>query len=161
MSFSNSASFNLLLVMTISAWPVPAQNQTPANVPPPAAWKDVWKGPNTRLTWALKDNGSAITQPQALDYCRNLRLAGFGDWRPPERGELSGLYDESVTQRIPAPGFDNNYLIVHVKGGIQLTSDLAWSATPENVFNFTNGTWFLNVRGGSIMRALCVRSAGE
>jgi len=39
--------------------------------------QETWTDPKTGLTWAQKDNGSDVTQPQALDYCQNLSLAGF------------------------------------------------------------------------------------
>ena len=59
--------------------------------PPESA--DVWTDSDTGLTWASKDNGSNVTQRQALDYCKNLSVAGFRDWRLPEIAEVAGLYD--------------------------------------------------------------------
>jgi hypothetical protein len=158
--FGNSARLGLLLVAAMAAGPVRAQNQTPANAPvppppPPPAWRAVaWKDPDTGLMWAKRDNGSDVNQNQAVEYCRNLNLAGFRDWRLPETDELAGLYDPSVAQRLP------DYE-VHVRGGIQMTGYWFWSAGEERPLNFTNGKWDSAHNVGYVRRALCVRRSGE
>jgi hypothetical protein len=81
--------------------------------------------------WAKKDNGFDVTQPQALNYCRNLSLRGFRDWRLPEIDELEQIYDPSVVSGSFSyngkKGWD-----LHLKGGIQMTVDDGWSATRGN-----------------------------
>jgi hypothetical protein len=75
----------------------------------------------------MRDNGSDITQPQALNYFRNLSLAGFTDWRLPEIDELARLYDPSVVSGTWT--FNGNSHDLHAKGGIRVTASWAWSAT--------------------------------
>jgi hypothetical protein len=55
----------------------------PAEVTLPTVSSDTpgtWTDSNTGLMWAVEDNGSDVTQPQGLDYCRKanqLSLAGL------------------------------------------------------------------------------------
>jgi Protein of unknown function (DUF1566) len=134
-------------------------------VPPPAGWSDVWKDPNTGLMWARKDNGSAITQRDALNYCQNLNLASFRDWRLPEIDEFQPVYDPSVVSGSTFHG--DQRLDLHVKGNLKLTGETEWGATHGNrageawTFSFVYGMK-LSLDGGTILnRALCVRRAGE
>jgi hypothetical protein len=55
-----------------------------------------WVDPKTKLMWALKDNGLDVNWEEAINYCRQLQLGGFSDWRLPEIGELEGIYDGSL-----------------------------------------------------------------
>ena len=117
----------------------------------PAA-NEVWKDSATGLTWAVKDNGSNINQTQASEYCDNLDLGGFQDWRLPTIDELEGLYDSSVSKPYKA------------KGPIELSEPSIWSSTTNNSgevwsFYFTYGGKSVS-RGsghGNPGRALCVR----
>jgi serine/threonine protein kinase len=115
----------------------------------------VWIDPATRLMWSKKDNGNDVNWQKATDYCRNLRLAGYSDWRLPTISELQGIYDSSA-----------NVNGLHVKGNLQLTG-WHWSSSPGN----TSGeAWYLffsdGERGSDKLtysygkRALCVRSSG-
>jgi len=119
-----------------------------------------WVDATSRLMWAGKDNGSDINQKNALEYCRNLRLAGFEDWRLPKIGELAGLDDRK-----------NKSLVIK---GIQLTGRYLISATSGN--NSTNYQGFafgdgyrglVTIKGSGSgsppvgARALCVRPTGE
>jgi hypothetical protein len=115
---------------------------------------NVWVDPSTRLMWARKDNGSDVTQPQAVSYCSNLRLDGHSDWHLPTSIEFLGIYDESASNS--------------VKGGIGLSSRWYWSSSMENAsgeawtFSFNDGKRYSHILGFSNgFRALCVRSSGE
>ncbi|MGB8260797.1 MAG: DUF1566 domain-containing protein, partial [Terracidiphilus sp.] len=135
----------------------------PAVAASPAA---TWTDPATGLMWTKKDNGSDVTQPQAMEYCRDLRLAGHGDWRLATIDELQGIYDPSID----IPGHCCNgpgNVTFHVKGNLQL-SGWHWSSSPDNEstaawrFGFNNGELYSNRLGVSwIGRALCVRRSGE
>ncbi|MCK5681664.1 DUF1566 domain-containing protein, partial [bacterium] len=48
--------------------------------------------PNTGLIWQQAEAGE-MTWEEALSYCENLELAGYGDWRLPDRHELQSLVD--------------------------------------------------------------------
>lgn len=49
----------------------------------------------TGLMWAQADSGEALTWQESLDYCENLSLAGYTDWRLPDAKELQSLVDYS------------------------------------------------------------------
>jgi hypothetical protein len=161
MVIRDSASRAFLLVMATALSTVHAQNQTPANVAPPAP-AVTWTDPKTRLMWPLTDNAADVTQPQALGYCRNLSLGGFKDWRLPEIDELAGLYGPSVVSG--SYEWKGSRYDLHVKGGIQITSCCVSSATRGDrsgealFFSFVYGLRGSNDNG---LRALCVRRAGE
>ena len=145
-----SASVTLLLVTAAAVGTILAQN-----APPPGTWTDS----KTGLMWTLKDNGADVKQPDALDYCQNLNLADFKDWRLPAIDQLASIYDESVTQRPPGKDYD-----VHVKGGVQVTSCCVWSATSGGkgpvAFYFGRGLQH-SEDANLLRRALCVRRAGQ
>ena len=55
---------------------------------------DVWTDSSTRLMWmvqAADNNGQGYNWKQAKNYCANLNLAGYSDWRLPTIDELRGL----------------------------------------------------------------------
>ena len=62
--------------------------------------RGLWTDPSTGLMWAGKDNGKDVNWKTAVKYCRNLRLAGYSDWRLANIGELGQIYDENAN----APG---------------------------------------------------------
>jgi len=126
-----------------------------------------WTDPATRLTWTSRDNGEDISLGSAVDYCKNLKLGGYANWRLPEVDELKGLHKWSSNDKLENSGLqpDDPNLYVHIKGGIKL-SGVQWSNTWKSptlafVIDFSNG--IKNVRnpqawGSGSMRALCVRN---
>jgi hypothetical protein len=117
---------------------------------PAGVWADIATG----LMWTKKDNGSDVNWQQAMDYCRNLQLAGYSDWRLPTIDELQGIYDPNV-------GSD------HAKGNLQLSRLWEWSSSQNAsgeawYFTFYAGLRFSNLTGLSeFHRALCVRRSGQ
>jgi len=120
-----------------------------------------WTDPNTGLMWAKKDNGYDIAQAQASDYCRNLNLADFRDWRLPTITELQSIYDDSHER----PGWPN------IKGDLQIFS-WEWSSSPGNKkflsawaigYDYSSQPGLREVPSGNsyAVRALCVRYAGK
>jgi len=88
-----------------------------------------WIDPSTGLMWAGKDNGKDVNWRQAAKYCRNLRLAGYSDWRLPTIDELEGIYDESVrSPGLIGQGKKAKNVPWHVKGNIFLTGR-QWSTS--------------------------------
>ncbi|MBW1744407.1 MAG: DUF1566 domain-containing protein [Deltaproteobacteria bacterium] len=45
----------------------------------------------TGLTWQNEDDGVKRTWSEAVDYCENLTVAGYSDWRLPTKKELLGI----------------------------------------------------------------------
>jgi hypothetical protein len=93
-----------------------------------------WVDPSTALMWAGRDNGRDVSWKGAVKYCRNLRLAGYSNWRLATLSELEGIYDKNANApglaRLggPAKGSDFTW---HVKGKLFLTGD-EWSSERRN-----------------------------
>lgn len=133
-----------------------------------------WIDPSTGLMWAAKDNGSDMNWKKAMKYCRELRLAGYSDWRLANIGELDQIYDKTVNALgLAGPPDTPRAFTWHVKGNLFLTGN-QWSSTsgiddrghPSGYawrFDFNEGRQF----GGDELsfhtnkRALCVRGSGE
>jgi Protein of unknown function (DUF1566) len=132
-----------------------------------------WTDPSTGLTWAGKDNGKDVSWKGAVKYCRDLRLAGYSDWRLATLAELEGIYDRSANAPgVAGPRHDRAF-VFHVKGNLFLTGN-QWSSSRINDdrgrpagyawrFDFNEGrpfdgdelSFFTN------KRALCVRGSGK
>ncbi len=80
-----------------------------------------WTDPATGLMWAGKDNGKDVNWYNAIKYCRNLRLAGYSDWRLANMFELQPLYDETANAPGLAGRHDDEPAMWHVKGNLFLT----------------------------------------
>src|ERR1700677_3913842 len=82
-----------------------------------------WSDPSTGLMWAGKDNGKDVSWKNALKYCRDLRLAGYSDWRLATLAELEGIYDKSADApglaRLGGPAKGSAFTW-HVKGNLFL-----------------------------------------
>lgn len=48
---------------------------------------------STGLTWHQELNDDEVTWEDALDYCENLTIAGYDDWRLPNVNELQSIVD--------------------------------------------------------------------
>ena len=116
--------------------------------------KSTWTDPATGLLWTKHDSGNNIdlTWQQAVNYCRNLKLAGHADWRLPTIDELGGISDSTQSQ--------------HVRGNLQL-SGAEWSSSTT----WDGQAWYLlfpsSTQGSCEKdfsfrnRALCVPSSRE
>jgi Protein of unknown function (DUF1566) len=131
-----------------------------------------WTDPSTGLMWAGRDNGKDVSWKNAAKYCRDLRLAGYADWRLATLAELGMIYDRNVN----SPGLsgpDNGPSTWHVKGNLFL-SGYQWSSERRNddrghpsgyawYFNFNDGKANNQPSGfpysSSFMRGLCVRGS--
>lgn len=132
---------------------------------PPGSRGATWTDASTGLMWTRKDNGFDVTQKQAADFCQNLDLSGFRDWRLPTIDELSGLYNGPKTGSSGVYGTGSTK---HVKGDIALTGMFTWSSSIGNysnqglIFFFAEGSRASSpARTPDSMRALCVRRAGK
>ena len=133
-----------------------------------------WVDPSTGLMWAARDNGKDVSWKKAVKYCRNLRLAGYSDWKLANMFELQPLYDRTAN----APGLAGSGKTLgvftwHVKGNLFLTGD-QWTNNRrmddrghpsgyEWYFDFNEGRSDNEPSGfpysSSGMRALCVRGS--
>jgi len=133
-----------------------------------------WVDPSSGLMWAARDNGKAVTWHKAASYCRNLRLAGYSDWRLASLDELASLVDKSAptSERVGNTEVFSVNLGRHVRGSLSLTGDPWSSNRPRNRFGHPYGDgWFFdfiqskpsydlqNFRNTKY--ALCVRRSGE
>jgi hypothetical protein len=112
-----------------------------------------WPDPRQKLLWAASDNGSGVTVSQAHNYCRQLSLGGYRDWRLPQIHELQPLFGSTPNEK----GF-------RVIAPLTL-SGWAWSATTGNeaaenwALDFGDGARASVAAGDAgLNRALCVRS---
>jgi hypothetical protein len=132
-----------------------------------------WIDPSTALMWAGKDNGKDVSWKNAVKYCRNLRLAGYSDWRLATLAELGAIYDRSANAPGLAGSGKDNLFTYHVKGNLFLTGD-EWSSEPryDDRGHPTGYAWYFDFNEGrsdndpsglpyphSLMRALCVRGS--
>ena len=135
-----------------------------------------WTDPSTGLMWAGKDNGKDVSWKNAVKYCRDLRLAGYSDWRLATLAELGAIYDRNANApglaRLGGPAKGSAFTY-HVKGNLFLTGN-QWSSTQilddrghpsgyASRFDFNEGRVF---NGDELSfytnkRALCVRGPGK
>jgi hypothetical protein len=115
-----------------------------------------WKDDATGLIWSVKDNGFDTSWVQASNYCKNLALGGYTDWRLPTQKELETIYDKSLSKELKA------------KNPIELKGENVWAESTDSgdawMLNFLNGGTSLLPTGGSCGgggRALCVRRSGK
>ncbi|HXR39781.1 MAG TPA: DUF1566 domain-containing protein [Terracidiphilus sp.] len=136
-----------------------------------------WVDPSTGLMWAWKDNGKRVSWHAAMRYCRNLRLAGYSDWKLATIDELEGLIDTRAFAPQRVGNIDYLYLNkpLHMKGNLLLRYQRQWSSSSINDDRGhpSSSYWyfdFLMVRKeegledwaeGDTMDALCVRHSGE
>lgn len=135
--------------------------------------RGVWTDPSTGLMWAAKDNGRDVSWKGAVKYCRDLRLAGYSDWRLATLAELRTIYDRNANAPGSAGPDKDSSFTYHVKGNLFLTGD-EWSSErryddrgrPDGYswyFDFNEGKSNDDQTGfpypHSLMRALCVRGS--
>jgi len=124
-----------------------------------------WIDSSTGLMWAAKDSGKDLSYKGAVKYCRDLRLAGYSDWRLATLGDLSSIYDKTAS----APGFlstRKDPFQFHVKGNLFLTGNpghtVCGGITAPNMFSTStreDQTSCRAVSWSSKRPALCVRES--
>jgi len=128
-----------------------------------------WVDPSTGLMWAGKDNGKDVSWKKAMKYCRDLRLAGYSDWRLANIGELQGIYDRNLDPS-GMIGKEKGWAFPdRVKGNLYLTGN-QWSSTRlyDDRGHPSGYAWRFDVNEGrqfdgdeiwfaTDKRALCVR----
>jgi uncharacterized protein DUF1566/Sel1 repeat-containing protein len=84
----------------------------------------VWTDPVTGLMWTRESNSSDVDWNQAKEYCANLTIGGYSDWRLPVIDELVGIHDATKQT-------DN---LCYIKGDIiSHDSCMLWSESAGSV----------------------------
>jgi hypothetical protein len=114
--------------------------------------------PATGLMWARQDNGADVDWRESTSHCADLHLGGYSNWRLPTIEEIAAMYDTGEVSKCGQAD-------CHIKAGITLSSDFAWSNNVGKAsseawgFDFINGERASLIRTVSVSkRALCVRS---
>ena len=166
-----------LSLLCFAAMSASAQSTTPnQGAAQETQERGYWVDSATGLMWAAKDNGKDVSWKGAVKYCRDLRLAGYSDWRLASIDELQGIFDKSTE----SPGeigktrwHDAEPMTFHVKGNLFLTGD-QWSSSQrmDDRGHPSGYVWYFNFNEGrpdndptgwpysfSLMRALCMRNS--
>jgi hypothetical protein len=53
----------------------------------------------SKLMWMGRDNGNALSWPDAKKYAQDAHEAGYSDWRLPALTEIEALYDKEKTRK--------------------------------------------------------------
>jgi hypothetical protein len=164
-----------VVLILLSVVTMIASAQSPANdsVGREIQTHGYWVDPSTGLMWAGRDNGKDVSWKGAVKYCRDLRLAGYSDWRLATLAELGAIYDRNANAPgLAGPGKESPDTW-HVKGNLFLTGN-EWSSErrKDDRGHPTGYDWYYDFNEGrsdnepsgfpyssSFMRALCVRGS--
>jgi len=107
----------------------------------------------TGLMWVSKDNGTPINWYDAIEYCKNLRVGGYTDWRMPTIAELASLFNPNKTNK-------NGYHTIEL---ISTTAQSCWGSETRGYsagrFNFSYGKeYWLRKSYSGPTRVLAVRN---
>jgi hypothetical protein len=91
---------------------------------------------NSGLMWQ-RSGKTFLTWGRAVKYCRDLELAGFGDWRLPQSAELMTLVDTGKKN----PSLSTTYFPDTKPSGF-------WTATTGSKLKF-EGAWYVNFYAGT------------
>jgi hypothetical protein len=104
----------------------------------------------TNLMWAARDNGAALSWPNAKSFAVSNRTGGYADWRLPALGELAALYDKAKTAKAYCPAAVDELgqaaNEVHVTDLIHLSCTRQWTSQERSdkpgsvtIFDFHSG----------------------
>lgn len=94
--------------------------------------------PVAGLMWECANTAGRLTFDQALQYCENLTLGGFPDWRLPNVRELQNITDYSRTR----PAIDEDYF--------DCERGEYWSSTSFE--DDPSQAWIVDFQDGTTMR---------
>jgi hypothetical protein len=163
----------VLILLSTVATIASAQSSTDRGLAQETQVRGYWTDPSTGLMWVEKDNGKDVRWKGAMKYCRDLRLAGYSDWRLATRAELGAIYDRNANASGLAGSGKDNLFTYHVKGGLFLTGDEWSSERRTDDRGRPNGyAWYFDFNEGrsdnepsgfpyssSFKRSLCVRGS--
>jgi len=100
----------------------------------------------TNLMWEVKTSSNVRTiykwengnSHPAIEYCENLVLNGYNDWRLPNINELKSLIDYTKLPAVDAEYFKTDPLhkFYWASSAVHLLPDAAWFMNVENGFTF-------------------------
>ena len=93
---------------------------------------------NTQLMWQQIDDGTTLQWQAACNYCDDLELAGYTDWRIPDRRELFSIVDFGKYN----PSIDTNYFLGTKSCGY-------WSGSTHA--NYTDCAWHVLFNDGHVV----------
>ena len=109
----------------------------------------------TGLMWQ-QETGMSMDWITAIQYCEDLNLAGYSDWRLPDINELRSIVDRTVIY----PSIDKNYFHNTINGFYWSSTTYADNINYAMYVNFANGgfndygkwnLWFVRaVRSGNL-----------
>jgi Protein of unknown function (DUF1566) len=171
----------MLVLFLFSVAGMTAGAQSPTNARGLAQETQVrgyWVDPSTGLMWAGKDSGKDESWKNAVKYCRDMRLAGYSNWRLATLDELEGIYDKSANApglaRLGGPATGSAFTW-HVKGNLFLTGN-QWSSSQriDDRGKPSGYVWYFDFNEGRPnddptgwpypfvnRRVLCVRGSGK
>lgn len=138
---------------------------------PPAVFVDR----ESSLTWTTK--ATSMTWSKAGEYCTNLRLSGYKDWRLPQLEELQTIFDPSEDKNEHCMGLRGS-LPIHIRKQLDVGCGGVWAdkkAGRGNLFGYdeeyawlfdfetgkpVKGTIYFELKkdgGGDAHDVLCVR----
>jgi len=140
---------------------VPTENQNSAQETQSSAY---WVAPSTGLMWTTKDNGKDVHLDEAMNYCHNLHMAQYSDWRLATINELEAIRSSNVEPFGFASTQNDRPFAYRLPKELSLTGD-PWSSSPVG----NTVVWYLSVHSGTRVfdepsyshakRALCVRDS--
>jgi len=88
------------------------------------------------LQWQDNIVGDKMDWEDAINYCKNLNLGGYYNWRLPNINELKSIIDKSKSKPAIVSGFNNT------------SFDYYWSSTTHN--EYTNNAWMVYFTYGNV-----------
>jgi hypothetical protein len=164
------SAITVVVLLSVASWLVGQPSQTNARKEQDTPLRESWIDPSTGLMWTPKDNGKDVSWAKARKYCRDLRLAGYSDWRQANMAELQGIYDGTANSPgLAGPSKNQRAVTWHVKGNLFLTGNqwaddqIGHSSGYHFYFDFNEGRSNNQPSGflysSSFMRTLCVRGS--
>lgn len=109
---------------------------------------EIIKDKTTGLMWqkatATGDENKGMTFEEAIEYCENLELGGFKDWRLPSRNELMSLIDFDLKE----PSIDHDFFSDTFSSWYVTSTTLYNVISPSNTGK--NNVWLVDFQVPSV-----------